>query len=79
MFSGASADWGRKPILRASALGRVRATSWPSKRTAPSAGESSRTKERRSVDLPQALAPTTAVKAPSGTSKVSAVEITRSP
>ena len=66
--SGAVELCGRRPTRRATCLVGSEAMSAPSSSTVPVRGLSIRTSARSSVDLPQALGPTIAVKPPSGMS-----------
>jgi hypothetical protein len=62
MPSGAIGDCGSSPRTRASFFAGILPMAWPSSSTAPAVGLSMRDRARSSVDLPQALGPTTTVK-----------------
>ena len=59
--SGVTGVCGSRPSVRATCLVGARWIASPSSSTAPAVGRSSRAMPRSSVDLPQALAPTTTV------------------
>ena len=78
MPSGAIDVCGSSPSRRATCLVGSERIAAPSSSTEPAVGLSIRTSARSSVDLPQALGPTIAVKAPAGMSTDSS-RVTTSP
>ena len=72
--SGATGDCGSRPSTLATSRVGVRAIARPSSSTCPDVGRSSRPSARSSVDLPQPLGPTIAVKEPSVSVEVQVVD-----
>ena len=78
MVSGATADWGSMPRVRATAFAGVEWMARPSSNTRPACGRRMRASARSRVDLPQAFGPTITLNRPSGTARSRPATTTRS-